>query len=378
MNRIRSIDGLRAVSIAMVLLAHGVYKIPAHYTNNSVFTYLSNGSLGVRFFFVISGYLITKLLLAEEKKTGTINIKDFYVRRVLRIFPVFYLYILVVFGLKWFFIPDIVSSYYLVFFAGFYLWNYQHFFSYPSIPNDKGYWFFGHFWSLAVEEQFYLLWPLLFRKFDKTRLLKLCIALMLLMPLLRVAHYVIFPGMHLQIPMMLHTGGDTILTGCLGALLEEKILANKWLIYLMKNKLIVFILFILLFVVSPALAVMYKGSYGMTIGMTVNNLLIIFLVLWCIHIPSFVARVLNSKLLIHIGVLSYSLYVWQQLFLTHQLNYWINQFPQNFIAVFGVATVSYYFVEKPVLRLKNRFKRITLFNREEKISFARRTGPIES
>lgn len=141
----------------MVLLGHARGSLPTSVTENVFFKLISNSSLGVSIFFVISGYLITRLLIRERVETGSINIKDFYKRRVYRIFPVFYLYIFVVLLLKWFYLHDIFTDYSLVTYAGLYLWNYKHLFS--TFGPDNGFWFFGHFWSLSMEEQFYMVWP---------------------------------------------------------------------------------------------------------------------------------------------------------------------------------------------------------------------------
>jgi peptidoglycan/LPS O-acetylase OafA/YrhL len=92
-GRIPSLDGLRAFSILLVLLGHTALSDGApHFL--SPFSHL--GNIGVRFFFVISGFLITTLLLKEANKTGTISLGSFYLRRALRIFPAVYLLILVV------------------------------------------------------------------------------------------------------------------------------------------------------------------------------------------------------------------------------------------------------------------------------------------
>src|SRR5437899_153044 len=96
-KKIPSLDGLRAISIGMVLVAH-LFGTPAlremHLNQES-------GVLGVRVFFVISGFLITSLLLKEIEKTGTLSLRSFYVRRTLRIFPAFYVYVLSIGGFAW-------------------------------------------------------------------------------------------------------------------------------------------------------------------------------------------------------------------------------------------------------------------------------------
>jgi peptidoglycan/LPS O-acetylase OafA/YrhL len=357
-KKIRSIDGLRAISISMVLLGHASHSMPAYLQDNIFFKFISNGALGVDIFFVISGYLITKLMLAEERKTGKINIKNFYIRRALRIFPVFYLYILVILVLKWFFVPDIFSSYGLVLFAGLYLWNYRSLFHLRIDGNDNGLWFFGHFWSISMEEQFYLLWPMAFMNVRRDLLKRIVLAIILIMPIVRVLTYFAMPECRGDIKLMLHTGGDTILIGCLGALIEDKIFSNRLTNRIITTNYCVAFLLLFVFVISPMLSAKFHGAYTLLFGMGLENVAVLFLLLWAIHVPSFAARILNSKVLAHIGVLSYSLYIWQQLILSNKLSYSFSGFPQNIILVFILAAFSYYVIEKPVLKLKDRFKSV--------------------
>ena len=141
-NRLPSLDGLRAVSIVLVLGAHltgtRYYPVPDSWVFHEY------AQLGVRIFFVISGFLITSLLLKEREKTGRVDLRGFYRRRFYRIMPVAYLYMLTVAITAWGTLPvrDIAGA-----------------FTYTINFNTHATWLLGHFWSLANEEQFYLLWP---------------------------------------------------------------------------------------------------------------------------------------------------------------------------------------------------------------------------
>ncbi|MFP5436668.1 MAG: acyltransferase family protein [Bacteroidia bacterium] len=356
-NRIKSLDGIRAISILMVLLGHMFETLPEAFQNEYVHVILFNSSLGVKIFFVISGYLITRLLIIEKNKSGKIDIKDFYLRRIFRIFPVFYLYIIIVLLLKATIFPDILNNYTLVGFAGLYLWNYKHLFV-SDMPTEKGNWFFGHFWSLSMEEQFYMIWPMMFVKINAEKLKKVVLWIICIMPVLRIATYFLMPDSRGQISMMLHTGGDSILTGCLVALLEVNLKFQEKVNYYLNKKFLPLAIALFIFIVSPLLSMYLKGAYTITVGMSLNNICIIYLILWAIRIPSKVADFLNTKVLIHIGILSYSLYIWQQLFLTNQASFSVNKFPLNIIAVVIVAHISYYLIEKPMLNLKKKFKHI--------------------
>lgn len=141
MKRIPSLDGLRAISILFVVFGHlgGTRNAP------EIITFLERyANFGVRVFFIISGYLITTLLLREHAKTSTISLREFYIRRVYRIFSAAYAFAivaLVVFASQMRFRDVLTALTYTV--------------NYNSSPP----WPIGHLWSLAVEEQFYILWP---------------------------------------------------------------------------------------------------------------------------------------------------------------------------------------------------------------------------
>src|SRR5690242_7033616 len=168
--RIPSLDGLRAVSIMLVLLGHlaGTENSPAD------LKFLTNyANFGVRVFFVISGFLITGLLLKEHAYSGRIDLRQFYVRRFYRIVPAAYAFLIVM----------VISAHHSLrprdIALGFlYLTNYVY-------PRP---WVLGHLWSLAVEEQFYLLWPLLLVCFFRRRRL-ICMFGIGLPPLIRAIFF---------------------------------------------------------------------------------------------------------------------------------------------------------------------------------------------
>ncbi|HTL08949.1 MAG TPA: acyltransferase, partial [Chitinophagaceae bacterium] len=152
-GKIPSIDGLRAIAILWVIGGH-----IKHSLNNSSATFnaldivFGVGQLGVKFFFVISGFLITTLLIKEKLRTSTIDLKKFYIRRFLRIFPVYYLYLAVILVLNFSCGMGISGTTFIL--AVLYLTNF----------NMSSYnWSLMHSWSLSVEEQYYLLWPTIFK-----------------------------------------------------------------------------------------------------------------------------------------------------------------------------------------------------------------------
>ena len=145
---IASLDGLRGLSILLVLWAHisRTHGFPWATDSHVV---ASLGDLGVRVFFVISGYLITRLLLAERDKTGTVSLRGFYIRRVYRIFPAFYVFIGVIAALAWAGAITLEPG------------DLLHALTFSMNHHIVKSWWVGHLWSLSVEEQFYLTWPAL-------------------------------------------------------------------------------------------------------------------------------------------------------------------------------------------------------------------------
>ncbi|MST94180.1 MAG: acyltransferase [Pedosphaera sp.] len=147
-----ALDGLRALAVLAVLLYHGGQ------------TWLPGGFLGVEMFFVISGYLITSLLLAEWNQDGRVDFKSFWLRRARRLFPALIALLVVVVGYAVVFLPaevatlrgDVLST-------ASYVNNWHQIFSHQSYFDSVGRpSLLRHMWSLAVEEQFYLVWPLAF------------------------------------------------------------------------------------------------------------------------------------------------------------------------------------------------------------------------
>jgi peptidoglycan/LPS O-acetylase OafA/YrhL len=169
------LNGLRFLAAFAVVVTHiellkGQIGLPNHWLNPLVFNL---GGLGVYFFFVLSGFLITYLLLAEKSATGSISVKDFYIRRVLRIWPLYYL--LVILGFFVFPYFDILKldwpqkhfeqSFWLKFLLNLFMLPNLAMAMFPAMPH------IGQAWSIGVEEQFYLLWPWLLkssRKFLRT------------------------------------------------------------------------------------------------------------------------------------------------------------------------------------------------------------------
>jgi len=207
------LDGLRAIAVLSVLVYHADYA------------WLPGGFLGVEVFFVISGYLITALLLAERKREGHIDLRDFWLRRARRLLPALGLLLVVVTAVSLVFFPDEVAGLRGDVLAALtYTTNWYAIFSQQSYFEQVGRPpLLQHLWSLAVEEQFYVFWPLIFtfgmRRFGRTRFLWLIVAGIVASTLLMVLLY-----SPLEDPSRVYYGTDTRAT----ALLVGSALAFLW------------------------------------------------------------------------------------------------------------------------------------------------------
>jgi peptidoglycan/LPS O-acetylase OafA/YrhL len=327
--RIPSLDGLRAVSILLVLFGHSAMTIgfPARLRFLATIEHI-----GVLVFFVISGFLITTLLMQEKNKVGSISLRAFYTRRFLRIFPVAYLYIAV--------IATLSSLGFIELHPHDFAYSVSYLMNYNFTPS----WWLGHLWSLSLEEQFYLLWPTVVVVLGFKRSSFVAWFLFALGPVSSIVVSRLFP--HLPRGIELPHGADSIATGCLLAINWKWLRSKRWFTSR-------FFTALLAIGVAARLVVWHVGRSADWLGYFIN-VLTALLVFRCVAVPDdCVGRLLNSRGLTFIGVLSYSIYVWQQLFLPRVSSWSI--FPLNLIAALSAATLSYYFVERPFLRLKRRF-----------------------
>jgi peptidoglycan/LPS O-acetylase OafA/YrhL len=335
-GRIPTLDGLRAVSIALVLLGHltGTRYFPSglgfmgHFAN-----------FGVRVFFVISGFLITTLLLKELFRNGSISLRNFYLRRVFRIFPAAYAYVLVIaiLGLYW-----IHLNPYDLLYAATYTTNY----------NLHGAWYVGHLWSLSVEEQFYLLWPAVLALWGVKRGTQVAIAMIVLSPVFRVIFFYGYPVTRPGVGGIFPTIADPLAAGCLLAIHRD------WLWQFPPYRKILESRF---FFIVPAIAFLgnLAGEHpfvSFVVAQPIMNLGIAATIDYFMrNSTSLVGRFLEWQPIAFIGVLSYSLYLWQQPFLDRDSGRIWSAFPLNLVLAFVLAFASYKLVEQPFLRLKERF-----------------------
>lgn len=343
MKYIKGFDSLRGISIIFVLLTHlGLFHLlpENNFTRERIWMCIS-GNTGVLIFFTLSGFLITKILLHEINDFQRINFKHFYIRRFLRLLPplmVFYILIVVLMHLNM-----IQSTSYGFIFSILYLYNY--------VPNKFYTGELGHTWSLAVEEQYYLIWPFIVNFFNKRKgfifiivILILCIISLYIYPELTFTKS--YKSGRWFIPAV-----APIMIGSFFAwLIDEN--ESKYSDYFKQNKTYIWAGFILFLfpLYSPLLKL---ASLIQSSGISIILIWLLF------HQESKFTLILNNKFLSFIGTISYGLYIYQGLFLrtgpTGKL--WIQQLPQNIILTFLTATISYYLLEKPILKIKNKYKK---------------------
>ena len=200
-SRVASLDGLRAISIAFVILGHlaGTRGFPIV----SATIPAALAALGVRVFFVISGFLITRLLLIEQEKHGSVRLTTFYFRRAFRIFVPYYAFLAAVAiaaRVGWLELAPGDMGYAL---------------SYATNFHPHRAWALWHTWSLSIEEQFYLIWPALLVVFGVRRSLFVAGAWLLAAPCWRIFLWYSAPGSHAEIGHTFGTVADALAVGCL-------------------------------------------------------------------------------------------------------------------------------------------------------------------
>ena len=345
-HRIPSLDGFRAISIALVILSHaGLHFVNGEGSFGGRLLHWM-GAIGVSTFFVISGFLITYLLLKEEDARGKISLQRFYLRRMFRILPPFYVMALLILVARQFGLVEV--SWGALLSAVTFTWNYS--------PYASG-WTLAHTWSLSLEEQFYLLWPLALVLLGRHRAGRLALILIFSAPFLRVGTYALFPFSHGHSSMMLHTRVDNLMFGCIMALFYE----HRWMTEMCKRYLRPSILtgaFALLAIASPLLTIRFGGMYDLPLGFTINAACTALIIIWAVREPNTtVGRLLNHKWLMHVGVISYSLYLWQQPLMDPWNHFWGGE-ATGFALTVLAAELSYLLIEKPVLRLRTRVERM--------------------
>jgi peptidoglycan/LPS O-acetylase OafA/YrhL len=346
-----SLDGLRGIAVLIVVLAHfGINHILRPYHLNI------NSDTGVDIFFVLSGFLITTLLLKEKLKNGNISLKRFYIRRLLRILPAAYLFLIVLGGLNFFYglrisFLDFITS--ILFLKNL------------PLKNEP---YTAHFWTLAIEMQFYFIFPYLLASNIK-RYAIVALAIVIIVPSVSVVGYYESGFLHnnavwhLVTKVCMYTfwkGPVIILIGSLSS-----ILLFKGIIPAAKGRSNSFLSFILL-IVAIVISSRFFVFYCKYLSEYLSAILLAMVIPLSLKSDGLLTTILKKRALVFTGIISYSIYLWQQLFIgVHVWQSWMMTFQAypvwllivlRAILTTVIALLSYYLIELKFLKIKSRYE----------------------
>jgi peptidoglycan/LPS O-acetylase OafA/YrhL len=317
---IPTLNGWRAIAVLLVIAAHSLEMMQNSGTSigSLAVSVFSHAGVGVDIFFAISGYLICTLLLQEKSSDGSINLPAFYTRRAFRILPPLIVYLAAITALRASNLLPMVSVRELLA-SIFFVRNYF-----------EGSWYTAHFWSLAIEEHFYMFVPIMLASFSWKNSLRFALAIVVACALVRLYESGI-PD--LKVEFRTEARLDAIMYGAIAALLvfkfrpalEEHLSASV-------------ILGIGLF----AIIICYLLPYMPVRRTALAMMMPVLIVYTAFNYRNAIGQFLESGPLQWVGKLSYSLYVWQMLFLTggDRPMPFVQGFPVAFIFIIGCASAS--------------------------------------
>ena len=347
------IDGLRAIAVCSVIIYHAQITVLDY-------KFFKGGFIGVDIFFVISGYLITSIILKELFITGSFSFKHFYQRRIRRIIPALLVVMLAFMPLAWIYLlpssfVDFSKSilYSLGFSSNLYFWKSGLVYGAESGLLKP----FLHTWSLSVEEQFYILFPIIvlitFRFFRKYLIYILLIGFL---TSLALADWTSrnYPSFNFYI---LPTRGWELLAGSILAYFE----ITKG--HRSKNRMLSIILPTIGLILIGHSILFFDGRTFHPSFYTLSPIIGVCLIIWFSHKDQLITKILTTKLFVGIGLISYSLYLWHYpIFAFSRLIGFMNGSLFNLFLIGIITTIlsilSYYFVERPFRNKNIKFKLI--------------------
>ena len=335
------IDGLRAIAVGAVILYHAQITIFGHQP-------FKGGFIGVDIFFVISGYLITSIILKELVTTGTFSFKHFYERRVRRILPALLFVMLSSLPFAWFYMSpnglinfSKTTLYTLSFISNFYFHISSLEYFAGGAPN-----ILLHTWSLSVEEQYYILFPIVllvtFKYFRKYLIHILILGFFISLGLAEWTSRN-YPSASFY---FLHTRIWELLAGSILAYYE----ITKG--YRSKNKTLNLILpFTGLILIGHSILFFNDGMFHPSFY-TLSPIIGVCLIIWFSNKKEIITKILSTKLFVGIGLISYSLYLWHYPIFVFNI---LAKFTEGnlskkvllIIVIFVFSIITYYFIERP-------------------------------
>lgn len=360
-----SLDGLRFFAFLLVFLHHTTFYINSTLVGNFIFSFFNkNGWIGVAFFFVLTGFLITLLLLDERKRNGFFSFKNFLIRRALRIWPLYYLAIIFGFFIIPFLYTNVFSQqfsfneispglpWYLTFSGNWYVALNGY-----ADSNSRS---ISQLWAISLDQQLYFIWPmvLLFAKSFKSLLV---INLSTIFISISIRIYLKSTGV--EHPGIYANTFSWLEAFAYGALAAQLLFFKSGLLSKMKNIFslhfqLISIIFLTGFLYLATLDDRLAIRNGVW-GYTVIGIISAYLILSLITNSSALSKFMENKYLGYLGKISYGLYIWHILaleilfFLIPNHNILLVIFGLPLTILFGI--ISYKYFENPFLRLKNKF-----------------------
>ena len=345
---LKQIDALRAFAVFFVIFSHWGPQ------NSTVMKMLPYGFLGVNLFFVISGFLITRILLTNQQLKGSSNwtiIKSFFIRRTLRIFPLYYL------TLIFFIIINYQNLRQNLFPYLFYYCNFSYYFD-NRMQGEL-----SPRWSLAVEEQFYLIWPWIILFIKKIRLQQFLIFIIIFAFCSRTILVLLFPEKEL-VQFLLFSNLDSL---GLGGLLAYISIYNKEK-YNFLNKKSSFILFLGIVMLMTYSYYRFNETYFGVVPVNLKaiggTLLSFGIVIKAVNgFKGSLGRIMSNTVLVFFGKISYGLYLYHSmvyLLIENMGISYLSTFHHKMFAIallVAIASFSWYCFEKPI----NNFKKYFLY-----------------
>lgn len=357
---VASLDGLRAIAVTLVFFFHAAPIFPFFKAH------LQGGFLGVDIFFVLSGFLITSVLLHEYDRTGDINFRNFYTRRFLRLMPAYWLHLATLFLFaNALFLEPVAAQLYAddnFVYALFYLTNWQRAFCGSEIAG-----LLGHTWSLAIEEQFYLVWAgllcLLLRRFGRKSIVGVTATLVVAAAVFRAARWrgeqsvdYLYNAFDSRI--------DALLIGCLVSqliawrIIPRQILTSRAFGYAALSGFLIAAAVLFNLSESYKTAFLYQG--GFTVFAVAVGIVVAYLAATAKNkTKNFAQKILETKAFVRVGKLSYGVYLWHSAAISFVFPIFgkpLVRLLAAFAITFFVASISYHWLEMPFLKLKKRFE----------------------